>query len=260
MCGRYLITSTPEAMRALFKYLEQPNFPPRYNVAPTQPIPIVRLHEGQRQFALVRWGLIPAWVKDPKTFSLILQARSDSVVDKPSFKNAMKYRRCLIPADGFYDWNEATNPRKPYVVRPKHGGPIAFAGLWEAWVGPNGEEMETAAVITADANRTLRPIHHRMPVVIPEQAFDLWLDCRNVDALTAAALLTPAPEDLFEAYEISTAVNRVANDSPELIRPVQRGEAQATQEREAAPASPDTNAPTKSARKAKKDDRQQSLF
>src|SRR5688500_17971455 len=134
MCGRYLITSTPEAMRALFKYFEQPNFPPRYNVAPTQPIPIVRLAEGRRQFALVRWGLIPSWVKDPKAFSLILQARSEGVLDKPSFKNAMKYRRCLIPADGFYEWNEKT--RQPYVVRPRDGKPVAYAGLWESWMGP----------------------------------------------------------------------------------------------------------------------------
>jgi putative SOS response-associated peptidase YedK len=264
MCGRYLITSTPEAMRQLFKYLEQPNFPPRYNVAPTQPVPIVRLHEGERQFVLVRWGLIPSWVKDPKQYSLILQARSDGVLDKPSFKNAMKRRRCLIPADGFYEWNEATTPRRPYVVRPKHGGPVAFAGLWEAWMGPNGEEMETAAVITCEANKTLHPIHHRMPVVIPEEAFDLWLDCRNVDALTAAALLVPAPEDLFEAWEISTAVNRVVNDSAELLRPVKRTQAAQTQTmQEAEPVASDaseTTAPPKRARKSKKDDRQRSLF
>ncbi len=262
MCGRYLITSTPEAMRALFKYLEQPNFPPRYNVAPTQPIPIVRLHEGERQFALVRWGLIPAWVKDPKAFSLILQARSDSVVDKPSFKNAMRRRRCLIPADGFYEWNEAYNPRRPYVVRPKDGKPVAFAGLWEAWMGPNGEELETCAVITCEANRTLHPIHHRMPVVIPEEAFGMWLDCRNVDALTASALLVPAPENLFEAWEISRDVNRVVNDSPELLKPA-KGPAQsnAPNEVESEKSATDTaNAPAKHARKPKKDERQSSLF
>jgi putative SOS response-associated peptidase YedK len=255
MCGRYLITSTPEAMRQLFAYLEQPNFPPRYNVAPTQPIPIVRLHEGRRQFALVRWGLIPAWVKDPKTFSLVLQARSDSVLDKPSFKNAMKYRRCLIPADGFYEWNEDTTPRRPYVVRPKHGGPVAFAGLWESWMGPNGEELETAVVITTEANKTLHPIHYRMPAVIPPEAFDSWLDCRKVDAEMAATLLVPAPEDLFEAYEISPAVNRVANDYPDLLKPAQA----------AAPAAdPDSTSEQagqrKPARKRKTDDRQSSLF
>lgn len=261
MCGRYLITSTPEAMRTLFKYREQPNFPPRYNVAPTQPIPIVRLYEGERQFALVRWGLIPAWVKDPKTFSLILQARSDSVVDKPSFRNAMKRRRCLIPADGFYEWNEATNPRRPYIVRPRDGKPVAFAGLWEAWTGPNGEEMETAAVITCEANRMLAPIHHRMPVVISPEAFDFWLDPK-VDAQTAAALLVPAPENLFEAWEISRDVNRVTNDHPGLLEPVQRrGPAAAdlaspVGEPEASAAKP----PVKRLRKPKKDERQSSLF
>jgi putative SOS response-associated peptidase YedK len=257
MCGRYLITSTPEAMRALFKYLEQPNFPPRYNVAPTQPIPIVRLHEGQRQFALVRWGLIPSWVKDPKAFSLILQARSDGVLDKPSFKNAMKRRRCLIPADGFYEWDEKTNPRRPYVVRPKHRGPVAFAGLWEAWMGPNGEEMETAAIITTDANTALHPIHHRMPATISPEAFDLWLDCRNVDALTAAALLVPAPEDLFEAWEISRDVNRVTNDHPGLVEPL-RTQSQAPAS--IGPASEPPRVPAKEASNRKKDERQRSLF
>jgi putative SOS response-associated peptidase YedK len=259
MCGRYLITSTPEAMRQLFAYLEQPNFPPRYNVAPTQPIPIVRLFEGRRQFVLVRWGLIPAWVKDPKTFSLVLQARSDTVLDKPSFKNAMKYRRCLIPADGFYEWNEDTTPRRPYVVRPTHGGPVAFAGLWESWMGPNGEELETAAVITTDANKTLHPIHFRMPAVIPPEAFDMWLDCRAVDAETAAAMLVPAPEDLFEAYEISPAVNRVANDYPGLLEPARRSTQPTSVGSEDASASPPRAAP-KRIRKPKKDDRQSSLF
>jgi putative SOS response-associated peptidase YedK len=259
MCGRYCITSAPEAIRRLFRYRAQPNFPPRYNVAPTQPVPIVRLSQGEREFALVRWGLIPAWVKDPKTFSLVLQARSDTVLDKPSFKNAMKYRRCLIPADGFYEWNEGTTPRRPYVVRPTHGGPVAFAGLWESWMGPNGEELETAAVITTNANKTLRPIHFRMPAVIPPEAFDLWLDCRNVDADTAAALLVPAPEDLFEAYEISPAVNRVANDYPGLLEPARRSAQPAAVESDEAAASP-ARAPSRRTRKPKKDDRQSSLF
>jgi putative SOS response-associated peptidase YedK len=259
MCGRYLITTTPEAMRALFRYLEQPNFPARYNVAPTQPVPIVRLAEGRRQFALMRWGLIPSWVKDPKAFSLILQARSDGVLDKPSFKNAMKYRRCLIPADGFYEWHEGTKPHRPYVVRPHDGRPVAFAGLWESWMGPNGEEMETVAVVTCEANTSLAPIHHRMPVVIPEEAFDLWLDCRKVDAPTAAALLVPAPEDLFEAWEVSRDVNRVVNDYADLLKPVQRSAARPEEEVEAAPAAA-TKAAAKPARKPKKDDRQQSLF
>ena len=121
MCGRYVIISTPEAIRALFGYREQPNFPPRYNVAPTQPIPIVRLDGGKRSFALMRWGLLPSWVKDPKTFPLLINARGESVLEKPAFRNAMRRRRCLIPTDGFYEWHagQAGGPKRPYFVRPK---------------------------------------------------------------------------------------------------------------------------------------------
>ena len=221
MCGRYVITSSPAAIRALFGYPEQPNFPPRYNVAPTQPIAIVRLHDGKRQFVLMRWGLIPSWVKDPKTFSLLINARGESVIDKPAFRAAMRRRRCLIAADGFYEWQDVGGRKRPYFVRlKKSGGPFAFAGLWETWTGPNGEEMDTAAIVTTNANRTLSAIHGRMPVILPPEAFDLWLDCANVDAKTAAALLVPARDDLLEAYEISPAVNRVANDEARLIEPL----------------------------------------
>src|SRR2546422_6024645 len=220
MCGRYLITSPPEAFRRLFRYHEQPNFPPRYNVAPTQPIPIVRLAEGRRQFALVRWGLIPPWVKDPGNFSLLINARGESVNDRAAFRNAMRRRRCLVPADGFYEWKREGGRNRPYCVCPKQEGPIAFAGLWESWMGPNGEEMETAAIVTTAANRELAHLHERMPVIVPQEAFDLWLDCGTVDATTAAALFVPAREGLLEAYEISPAVNRTANDGPELIAPV----------------------------------------
>ena len=223
MCGRYVITSAPEAIRALFRYLEQPNFPPRYNIAPTQPVPIVRLAGvagGQRSFVLVRWGLIPAWVKDPRAFSLLINARGETLAGKPAFRNAMRRRRCLFPADGFYEWKHDGERKRPYFIRARRGGPIAFAGLWETWMGPNGEEIDTACIITTSANRTLAPLHGRMPVVIAPEAFDLWLDCANVDAATAAALIAPAPEGLLDAYEISTAVNRVTNDSPALIEPI----------------------------------------
>jgi putative SOS response-associated peptidase YedK len=226
MCGRYVILSTPEAIRALFGYPEQPNFPPRYNVAPTQPIPIVRLAEGKRQFVLMRWGLIPSWVKDPKTFSLLINARAESVVDKPAFRAAVRRRRCLIPADGFYEWKDVGGRKQPYFVRlNKSGGPFAFAGLWETWTGPNGEEIDTAAIVTTNANRTLSAIHSRMPVILSPEAFDLWLDCAHVDATIAAALLVPARDDLLEAYEISPAVNRVANDSAALVARVAAADA-----------------------------------
>ena len=219
MCGRYCITSAPEAIRALFRYLEQPNFPPRYNVAPTQPVPVVRLVEGERQFALVRWGLLPAWVKDPKNFTLLINARGESVNDKPAFRNAMKRRRCLFPADGFYEWKTEGTRKRPFFAHPTAPGPIAFAGLWETWTGPNGEEMETAAIVTTQANRALASVHHRAPVIVPPEAFDLWLDCAKVDATTATALIAPGPEGSMAIREISHADNRVANDSPELLEP-----------------------------------------
>jgi len=255
MCARYAITSSPEAIRALFGYADQPNFPPRYNVAPTQPIPIVRLEEGIRRFALVRWGLIPSWVEDPRRFSLLVNARGESVLDKPAFRAAMRYRRCLIPADGFYEWSSVGGAkRRPYYVRLKAGGPLAFAGLWETWTGPDGEEMETATIVTTTANRQIAAIHDRMPVIIPPDAFDFWLDCRRVDAQTAAALIVPAREGMLEAYEVSPAVNRAATDSPTLIEPLAAQPA-------AAPA-PEKPAAPKAAAKAKlrKEDGQGSLF
>ena len=219
MCGRYVITSSPQALRALFAYREEPDFPPRYNIAPTQPIPVVRLVDGKRSFALVRWGLIPSWVKDPRTFSLLINARGESVNEKPAFRTAMRRRRCLVPADGFYEWKADGARKRPHHVRARIG-PVAFAGLWEVWSGPNGEELETACIVTTTANRTLASLHDRMPVVIAPEAFDLWLDCDKVDAEIASALLAPAPEQVFEAYEVSTAVNRTANDAPALIAPL----------------------------------------
>jgi len=247
MCGRYAITTAPEAIRQLFRYLEQPNFPPRYNVAPTQPVPIVRMTEGKRQFALVRWGLIPAWVKDPRTFSLVINARAESVLDKPAFKNAMKYRRCLFPADGFYEWKRKAERKQPYFVRRKDGGPLAFAGLWESWMGPNGEEQETAAIITTDASPSIAHIHDRMPVIVPPEAFDFWLDPK-VDAEMAAAVLRPATDGTIEHHEVSRAVNRTENDLPKLVEPLTEPEP------EEEPPAP------KRAKKEKQDDRQGSLF
>jgi len=241
MCGRYVIISSPDAIRALFGYDERPNFPPRYNVAPTQPIPVVRLADGKRSFALMRWGFIPSWVKDPKTVSLLINARGESVLDKPAFRNAMRRRRCLIPADGFYDWR-AGEPKRPYFVRAKSGAPLAFAGLWETWTGPNGEEIDTVAIVTTRANRMLSAIHERMPVIVAPEGFDLWLDCAKVDAMTAAALIVPAPEALLECYEISPAVNRVANDSAELIAPASAASTSPTAANApAAPAKPKKN-------------------
>src|ERR1039458_1169047 len=162
----------------------------------------------------------------------------------------MKRRRCLIPADGFYEWQAVGDRKRPFYVRAKSGAPLAVAGLWETWEGPNGEELETAAIVTTRANRTLSAIHERMPVIVPPEAFDLWLDAATVHGRTAAVLIAPAPDNLLEAYEISTAVNRTANDNPKLL--------------EAAAAAPTElvklPAPPKRVKRAKKDDGQASLL
>jgi putative SOS response-associated peptidase YedK len=254
MCGRYAITTMPEAMRALLAYLNQPDFPPRYNIAPTQPVPIVRLFEGKREFALVRWGLIPAWVKDPRGFSLLFNARGESAAEKPAFRNAMKRRRCLFPADGFYEWKQDGKNKQPYFVRLKGGGPMAFAGLWESWMGPNGEEVESAAIVTTTASRSIAHIHDRMPVIVAREAFDFWLD-PNVDVEMAASVIAPAPDGLLESYPVSSAVNRTANDTPDLLTPLradQMGEVMA-------PAAKPKRA-KKEKETAKKDDGQATLF
>ncbi len=138
MCGRYTVTAIPETIRALFRYDEQPDFPPRFNIAPTQPIAAVRLRDGKRQFALMRWGLLPSWIKDPKASTLLADARGESVCEKPAFRAAMKRRCCLIPADGFYEWQSLPGRKRPFYVRVRSGAPFAFAGLWETWQGPNG--------------------------------------------------------------------------------------------------------------------------
>lgn len=255
MCGRYAAIADPEAMRRLFRYKERPNFPPRYNVAPTQPIAIVRMQSGERHFALVRWGLLPGWVKDPKTFALLINARGESVCDKPAFRAAMRYRRCLVPADGFYEWKRVGAGKQPYYVHLKSGEPFAFAGLWESWSGPNGEEMESAAIVTTDASREIAHIHERMPVILMPDAFDIWLDCERVDARTAAALIAPTREGLLAAHPVSTAVNRVADDDPRLIAAVAEGGATPT-----APAAAARKVTLPARKTRRKDSRQGQLF
>ena len=247
MCGRYTLIASPQALRALFGYEEQPNFPPRYNIAPTQPVAIVRVVEGQRQFALMRWGFLPSWAGDPKKFSLLINARGETVRDKPAYQAAMKRRRCLIPADGFYEWQVKGGDKRPFYVRARSGTPLAFAGLWETWTGPNGEELDTAVIVTTRANEMLGAIHERMPAIVAPEAFDLWLGAADVAA--AAALIAPAPGNLLEAREVSTAVNRTANDHPQLIEPIGIVPPSAPNAQVRAPVNHD-----------KKDDRQPSLF
>lgn len=227
MCGRYVILSPPEAMRQAFGYAEQPNFPPQYNIAPTQPIPVVVPENGGRHFRLMRWGLIPAWVKYPRQFALVINARAETVLDKPAFKNAMKRRRCLLPADGYYEWHQSDGRKRPFFIRPRHGGLIAFAGLSETWVGPNGEELDTVAIVTATAHGGLATLHSRVPVTIAPADHARWLDGDAIDAGEAVRLLR-APEDgEFVWHQVSTRVNRVANDDEQLILPISAEQADA---------------------------------
>ncbi len=264
MCGRYVIISAPEALRRLFAYGEQPNFPPRHNVAPTQPVPVVILENGVRQFKLMRWGFLPSWVKDPHKFALVINARSETVLEKPSFRNAIRRRRCLLPADGYYEWQASSTRKRPFYIRRRDGQPMGFAGVAETWTGPNGEEVDTVAIVTAAANREMSILHERVPVTIESRDFDRWLDGDATDAESVLELLVAPPPGTFVWHEVSTAVNRVGNDGPELILPFSAEEAEAehmlekekrANSRTSAKAASQPKAPS-----AKPDDGQGSLF
>lgn len=214
MCGRFALTSSPSEIEALFALLDLAPFPPRYNIAPTQSI--LMIAGPERCALLVRWGLIPAWVKDPRSFTVLFNARSEGAEEKASFRAAMRYRRTLVPASGFYEWRRDGQRRsQPYWVRPTRGGVIAFAGLMETYLAPDGSEIDTGAILTTAANADIARIHDRAPVVIGPEDFSRWLDCRNEPA-AAADLLRPAPAGLFEAIPVSDKVNKADNMGPEL--------------------------------------------
>ncbi len=237
----------------MFGYAEQPNFPPRHNIAPTQPIPVVMLENGGRHFRLMRWGLLPAWVKDPASFTLLINARSETVLEKPAFKNAMRRRRCLIPADGYYEWHLTDGRKRAYFIHRRDGHPLAFAGLAETWSGPNGEEVDTAAILTTAASADLATLHHRVPVSLAPADFERWLDGATTNSHAALALLMPPAIGEFAWHEVSTRVNHVAHDDAQLILPI-------TPEQQAAEA-PKPKTPRRKAIADKSDDDGQgSLF
>lgn len=208
MCSRYSLTSPHEAVRAYFSYSGGHEFPPRPNIAPTQPVAIVRNSlAATRELTLVRWGLLPPWVKDPREFATLINARSETVTEKPSFRGAIRHKRCLVPSDGFYEWTGAKGAKRPFLVRPKVGGVFAMAGLFEQWLGADGSEMETMAILTCAANEFMTPLHDRMPVILAKSDFDLWLDCRPGSAGGVLDLLRPAPDDLLEMIEMQSNLN-----------------------------------------------------
>jgi len=221
MCGRFAITTPPDAVRAYFGYKEQPNFPPRYNIAPTQPIPIIRMNAQAREFTLVRWGLVPSWMKEISPSKPMINARAETLLEKPSFKKAAARRRCLLPINGYYEWKRAKGEApKPYFIQQKDGGLLALAGIWEHWQGADGSEIESAALITTAANEALSPIHHRMPVILDKVAQARWLNVTDVNAEEACEFLQPAHNNHLSAHPVSPAVNKVVNDDAGLLEPV----------------------------------------
>lgn len=233
MCGRYVIVSPPEALRRLFGYGEQPNMPPRYNIAPTQPVPVVTQDAAVRHLRLMCWGFLPAWLKDPRGFPLLINARAETVAEKAAFRNAIRRRRCLLPADGYYEWQVQGARKQPFYIHPRGGQPMAFAGVAETWCGPNGEEVDTVAIVTTQAPPDLANLHHRVPVVIEPDDFATWLDA-GAELGAALALAAPPPAGRFGWHPVSVAVNRVSNDDPRLIAALSEAEV-AEEARRAAP-------------------------
>ena len=221
MCGRYAVTLPPEAMRDLFKTANAIDFPPRHNIAPTQPIVAIMEEQGMRVAKLVRWGFVPGWVKDPREFPLLINARAESMAEKPAFRDALKHMRCVIPASGYYEWRTGPDKTKqPYYITMAEGEPMALAGLYSIWVGPDGEEVDTAATITVAANPDLAVIHDRMPAILTPETIDDWLNVREVNARAAYPLARPLPLGMVKFYPVSTRVNSAKMDDAGLLEAV----------------------------------------
>lgn len=221
MCGRYSITTPIEAMRRLFGFQGLPNLGANYNVAPTSAVPIVRMMDGAREVAMARWGLVPSWAKEIRPKPLI-NARAETIAEKPSFKSSYRRRRCLVPADGYYEWRKEPNGSKqPFYIYRADGQMFGMAGIWTDWMSPDGSELDTMAIATTSANETLSSLHHRMPVMIPETDFELWLDPTIEKSDDIDALLRPAQNELFQAHPVSKQVSRVGADDPSLIEPIE---------------------------------------
>lgn len=221
MCGRYSLTASLQKLAERFEFdSDEEIFPPRYNIAPTQQV--LTVIGGQtRRAGFIRWGLIPSWSKDGPSSRPLINARAETVAEKPAFRDSLKKRRCLVLADGFYEWQQAGGAKRPMRVAMRSGEPFAFAGLWSMGRDSEGNRISSCAIITTAANDLLRPIHHRMPVILPQKAEDLWLDKALDDSVVLTQLLEPCSDDAMEAYEVSGLVNSAANDVPEVTNPVE---------------------------------------
>jgi putative SOS response-associated peptidase YedK len=235
MCGRFTLSQSAETIAAAFDLDfdsdEVPTIPPRYNIAPTQPIAVIRktIDHPQREFTYLSWGLVPSWSKDPKIGSRLINARAETLAEKPSFRAAFKRRRCLIVADGFYEWQRSSTTnggrsaekKQPYYFRLKNHQPFAFGGLWEHWENGNGDVIESCTIITTTANEVLSPIHDRMPVILPPKGYDLWLDPTIEKDKDLHTLLRPYAEEEMESYPVRSVVNNPRHDSPDCIAPLE---------------------------------------
>ncbi|WP_256478610.1 SOS response-associated peptidase [Chroococcidiopsis sp. CCMEE 29] len=219
MCGRFTLSQSAEAIASVFQLDEVPILEPRYNIAPTQLVPTVlqKPEQRKRQLQMLRWGLIPAWAKDPAMGARLINARAETVTEKPSFRSAFRHRRCLVIADGFYEWQRQNGKKQPFYFRMHNAQPFAFAGLWERWQDPNGEIVETCTILTTDANELLRPIHDRMPVILDPKDYDLWLDPAVENSESLQQILHPYSSEAMTSYAVSTKVNNPGNDTPECI-------------------------------------------
>ena len=221
MCGRYTLTADAESIQLAFNLESVDGWRlPRYNIAPSQQVAVIT-DRDPNILSFMKWGLVPSWAKDPKIGNRMINARSETAAEKPSFRTAFKRRRCLIPADGYYEWTKRGKKKYPMYIRHSERDLFAFAGLWESWKQADGDWLHTCAILTTEANETVRPIHHRMTVIIEPEAYDAWLAPRELLPPEWQPLMAgPRPEQL-KYYEVSTQVNRPANDNPTLVQPLE---------------------------------------
>ena len=219
MCGRFTLTVDPDELQDAFGLSEPApaQLTPRYNIAPTQPVAVVPNLEP-RKLDIFKWGLIPSWAKDPKIGNSLINARGETVAEKPAFRAAFKRRRCLIPADGFYEWKRTGKTKTPLYIQMKSGEPFALAGLWETWQAPDGSSVNTCTIITTEPNALMKDIHDRMPVILPPSAYDTWLTPDELPAEKALPLLKPFAASKMKAREVSKLVNSPRIDSPEVLK------------------------------------------
>ena len=221
MCGRYSLTTPGDELAEIFGLPERPQLEPRYNIAPTQAVPVVRMKTAgaSRELALVKWGLVPSWAKNPEAGARMINARAETVLDKPAFRAAFKVRRCLVLADGFYEWQRTPGKKQPFHIRRCDQKPFAFAGLWERWER-GAEPLETCTIITTTPNALLAPIHDRMPVILEPEDLDSWLNPELTDVHRLASLLRPCAAEEMRAFRVSTRVNSPQNDGPACLETI----------------------------------------